>query len=355
MAPDRGHDGPQIDDAGVTLRLADPYHRLASVRLVQEIGLSPAQAEFGYRNGLWALRVRRPLVDRMEYLFEISDPNGDRQTIVDRANGLHVPGAFGEKSVIEFPGYRRPPWVDRPPLGWSASTLSIASRTIGTMHAELWQDKALPPGEAAVLLIAHDGPEYARLAALIRYAAAAVAARWIPSMRVALLAPGDRNLWYAANPAYARALADDVVPTLVERAPARSRVGVGASLGALAWLHAHHTAPGILDALFLQSGSFFHPALDPQERRFSRFREITDFVLELRRARNDPAPIPVFMTCGLVEENLDNNRHMAATLRRRGYRTQLHEVRDAHNYTAWRDALDPYLTGLIARHQHDQQ
>jgi hypothetical protein len=25
----------------------------------------------------------------------------------------------------------------------------------------------------------------------------------------------------------------------------------------------------------------------------------------------------------------------------------LHEVRDAHNYVAWRDALDPHLTGLL--------
>ena len=25
----------------------------------------------------------------------------------------------------------------------------------------------------------------------------------------------------------------------------------------------------------------------------------------------------------------------------------LHEVPDMHNYTAWRDALDPYLTQLV--------
>jgi enterochelin esterase-like enzyme len=355
MAPDLRTNGPQVDSTGVTFRLADAHHRLASVRLVHEIRLSSSQAEFDYRDGQWVLRVPRPLVNRMEYLFEIADPNGDRQTILDRANDLRVPGAFGEKSVIEFPGYQRPPWVDRPPLGWSTTTLNVASRKIGSVHAEVWQHGMLSPPERAVLLIVHDGPEYARLAALIRYAAAAVAADWIPSLCVALLAPGDRNLWYAANPAYAHALAEDVLPELRERVPARSCVGVGASLGALAWLHAHRTARGIVDALFLQSGSFFHPALDHQERHFSRFREITDFVLDLRRAAHDPAPVPVVMTCGLVEENLDNNRHMAATLRRLGYQTKLHEVRDAHNYTAWRDALDPFLTALIVRHRADER
>ena len=27
----------------------------------------------------------------------------------------------------------------------------------------------------------------------------------------------------------------------------------------------------------------------------------------------------------------------------------MREVRDAHNYTAWRDALDPHLTRLVQR------
>jgi enterochelin esterase family protein len=38
---------------------------------------------------------------------------------------------------------------------------------------------------------------------------------------------------------------------------------------------------------------------------------------------------------------------MAQTLTRLGYPTEVVEVRDGHNYTAWRDALDPHLTELV--------
>jgi len=57
--------------------------------------------------------------------------------------------------------------------------------------------------------------------------------------------------------------------------------------------------------------------------------------------------VPVTMTCGTIEENLPNNRLMANLLAAAGYPAALHEVPDAHNYTAWRDAVDPYLTRLL--------
>jgi enterochelin esterase family protein len=55
----------------------------------------------------------------------------------------------------------------------------------------------------------------------------------------------------------------------------------------------------------------------------------------------------VVLTCGVIEENIENNRLMARALQVRGYPAALHEVPDMHNYTAWRDAFDPYLTRLL--------
>jgi enterochelin esterase-like enzyme len=49
------------------------------------------------------------------------------------------------------------------------------------------------------------------------------------------------------------------------------------------------------------------------------------------------------------EENARNNRLMTQVLKNRGYPAELHEVPDAHNYTAWQDAFDPYLTRLVQR------
>jgi enterochelin esterase-like enzyme len=102
-------------------------------------------------------------------------------------------------------------------------------------------------------------------------------------------------------------------------------------------LHAHRTYPGLVDALFLQSGSFFQPRYDAHEKRFPYYERIVEFVTTVTA---DGAP--AVLTCGVAEENLHNNRLMAATLR-----APLHETPDAHNYTGWRDALHPHLTGLL--------
>ena len=57
----------------------------------------------------------------------------------------------------------------------------------------------------------------------------------------------------------------------------------------------------------------------------------------------------IAQTSGLGEENLDNNRALDARLRKRGLDSSLTEGRDGHNYSAWRDLLDPALGDLLAR------
>jgi enterochelin esterase family protein len=119
-------------------------------------------------------------------------------------------------------------------------------------------------------------------------------------------------------------------------------VGMGASLGGLAMLHAARRHPGAFGGLFLQSASFFTPRLDPQESGFPRFGRIVRFV---RGTLREPAlDARVAMTCGSAEENIHNNRLVARALG-----VDLAEVPDLHNYTAWRDALHPHLTDLLRR------
>jgi enterochelin esterase-like enzyme len=126
-------------------------------------------------------------------------------------------------------------------------------------------------------------------------------------------------------------------------------VGMGVSLGALAMLHAQRTWPGTFAGLFLQSGSFFMPRFDRHESSFPRYGRIVRFVRGVLQARADPEPVPVSMTCGAQEDNIDNNRVMASALVAQGYPAQLDEVPDLHNYTGWRDAFDPHLTRLLRR------
>jgi enterochelin esterase family protein len=330
----------------VSFELMDRHARLAAVRLRQEIGL-PGPLDLARTAGVWRLDLDVPDVLRMEYLFEVDD-HGGTHTITDPANPRRVPGAFGEKSVREFDGYRAPGWLRGPAVEGTAQSAELHAPLLGQpVPVALWSPAALDPAQPAPLLIVHDGPEFDRLGAFTTYVAASIAAGALPPVRAALLGPTDRNGWYAASDVYARTMAEVVLPGLGDIAPATVRVGVGVSLGALSMLHLHRGFPELLDGLFLQSGSFFTPKLDPQERRFSGFAAVTAFVASVHAADADPRPVPAVLTCGTVEENLANNEAMTATLQRLGYAARLVRVRDAHNYTAWRDALDPHLTALV--------
>ena len=117
----------------------------------------------------------------------------------------------------------------------------------------------------------------------------------VPDFRAALLAPpGDRNESYSASARYGNALAAELLPALAAETPITGEpVLAGASLGALAALHAHWLHPGAFAGLFLQSGSFFRRRLDGHESGFPRFARITRFVGRVhggrgvRRARAD--------------------------------------------------------------------
>jgi enterochelin esterase-like enzyme len=342
--------GPRVNTAGVTFRLPDAGHRLGGVRLWQEVRIPGDQLDFTYRRGVWRLRLPRPPVHRMEYLFELRHRDGGSETILDPHNPRRVAGAFGDHSVIEFPGYEAPAWWDAPaPGGTAAERITRSSNLSGEVAWRLWAPDALDAAESALLLVAHDGPEFDALAGLTTYAGALVASGALPPLRVAMLAPGPRDERYSANAAYARALARAVLPEIRSVAPSTAVIGMGASLGALSMLHLQRKHPALLDGLFLQSGSFFHRRLDAQDRRFSRFGRIERFVSETLRSETAPRPVPVAMTCGAIEENLENNRMMARALSAQGYDAELTEVADVHNYTAWRDALHPHLTELTAR------
>ena len=326
-----------------SLRVEDPERRLAAVRLCADLAV--ADAEFVREDGGWVLELPPTGLARLEYQLELSDHEGDTAVVCDPANPERAPGAFGEKSVLLAPGYRAPAWLDAPALDGELEQVGI--RVLGRdLEIGIWS----PAAGALPLLVAHDGPEYDKLAALTRYAGAMIERGALAPFRIALLPPGDRDEWYSASAAYGRALCNRILPAIREHvAVSGLPVGMGASLGGLAMLQAQRTWPGAFAGLFLQSASFFVPRFDRQESGFPRYGRIVRFVRRVLRASEFPEPVPVSMTCGAEEENVFNNRLMASALAAQGYDAQLAEVADLHNYTNWRDALDPHLTRLIAR------
>jgi enterochelin esterase-like enzyme len=326
-----------------SLRVDDPEERYAAVRLCSELPL--ADPGFVRDNGGWVLRLPDTGVARLEYQLELSDHDGETVVVCDPGNPDRAPGAFGEKSVVSAPGYRPPAWLEEPAVEGAFDVVGM--RVLGQdLAIGIWS-----PGEGALpLLVAHDGPEYDELAGLTRYARAMIARGTLPPFRVALLPPGDRDEWYSASAAYGRTLCNRIVPALRrEFDTAGEAVGMGASLGGLAMLQAGRSWPGVFAGLFLQSASFFVPRFDRQESSFPRYARIVRFVRGVLRTAAFDAPVPVSMTCGAEEENVHNNRLMATALAAQGYDAQLAEVPDLHNYTCWRDALDPHLTRLLAQ------
>jgi enterochelin esterase-like enzyme len=330
----------------LTFRLADPEGRYTAVRLCSDLPLSDAERSYGRDGDEWVLELEPLPIERLEYHVEVTEQDGATQTGPDPGNPLRAPGAFGEKSVLLLPGYEPPAWLEAETVEGRYEDFSVRGRGLGaTVTGRIWSP---PTDEPAPLLVAHDGPEYDRLASLTRYSAAMIAAGTLPPHRVALLAPGPRDEWYSASALYSRALYVDVIPALREQAAVEGDpVGMGASLGALAMLVTQRRAPGTFAALFLQSGSFFMPRFDSQESGFPRYARIVRVVRRILRALGHPDPVPVQLTCGSAEENVFNNRVMARALAEQGYRARLDEVADLHNYTAWRDALDPHLTRLL--------
>ena len=339
-------------------RLPDPDGRWAAVRLQQHAGLTRERAPLDFeREGAdWVLEVARPAIDRLEYQFELHGFDGSVETVPDPANPKRAVGVFGRPSLLEFPEYQAPGWLEATPGEWDRTELAARGRGLRDVPIQLCSPAGAEPAEALPLLLAHDGGELDALARLTDYASVTVAAGAVPAYRIALLSPLDRDNWYSGSTAYGRTLALAVLPRLrYEVAVAGPVVGYGASLGALSLLATQLRHPGTFGGLALASGSFFHPSDDAQESGFRRYWRVVDRVTDVLQGAMRVGPesggVPwmrVGMVCGTVEENLANNRRMAAALDESGHGVTFAEFRDAHNFTAWRDAFDPHLTALLA-------
>lgn len=399
MQPERVPPGPSVDpETGAITFRVDPDDHWQPHRVWFHLRDFGADAAFAIENGQWVARIPRPPVLRLEYLLEIAADSGEQQLVCDPGNPVRVPGVFGDKSVVTLPGYAEPAWLTAGP--------DPAGPTAGRSPARLprWQVVALdgprqigpgrdlrrarwttlvsadeaadvaPAAEHAVLdptsavaavgtllapadsgsedvlplLLVHDGPEYARLAALTLYLG--LLARREPALRcrVLLLRPVDRDRSYSASPGYARALAEGLLPEVRETVATREPVvGMGASLGGLAMLHVAVTHPGSVTAVFSQSGSFFAAQSDPMELTYRFFDRIADFVATLDGDPMRLRGLSLTLTCGTGEENLANNRRLRQRLHRAGMPVPLIENPDGHTYVGWRDCLDPALADLL--------
>lgn len=330
-------------------RLTDPGGRWRSVTLDCERAIPTPTRELTHHDGGWEMVIPAPPLTRLEYTFSVvPDQGGPASSIPDPANPLRVETAFGPKSVLELSGYAPPRWVSRTPVPGRFTAMVVDGETEDALPITVWSPADSEAAEPMPLLLVHDGPEYDLLAGLTRYCGVQIADGVLPRHRVALAQPVRRNAWYSGSPRYLRTELGAGLGRLQSTYAVSGPVAVmGASLGGLTALLAGLAGAPAVGAVFSQSGTFFQVTHDDHESGFPFFHRIEQQVQAVLHARHTDHPLRIGMTCGELEENAANNRAMAAALRRAGHFVEQALLPDLHNYTAWRDSLDPFLTNTL--------
>ena len=330
----------------IAFTLADATHDLAAVALDCDEAVAGPRRFRRTASG-WMLTLPRPPLDRLEYKLVITTRDGRTSVDCDPENVERVRTAFGERSVALMPGYRAPGWLRAAATIGSRERLTHADSSLGDLPITLWSAPGLLKDVEAPLLVVQDGPEYADLANLTTYAEAMVSNGTLPAFRMALMHPIERDEWHSANPDYIVATFDVLDRLADAYSTSADPVVMGASLGGLTALLVGLDEDSPVGGVVSQSGSFFQPGLDDQESSYPFFERVTSAVRAVVEASARSRPLAVAMTCGAMEENFANNQAMAASLTSQGHDVRFRAVADLHNYTAWRDSLDPTVTKLL--------
>jgi enterochelin esterase-like enzyme len=348
---------PSVIEDSLVFTLDDPDRTMARVGLDCDDAVA-GRRRFRRTATGWLLSIPRPELNRLEYRLVVTSRTGDTTVVCDPENPERVPTAFGDRSVALMPGYERPGWLraDAEP-GTMTKHVSEDIETdtdtdtdtngVGEIPITIWSPPGLAPDEPAHLLVVHDGPEYVELAQLDRYASVVVATGTVPPFRMALMHPVERDAWYAANESYLAAELAALEELTNEVPVVGEMVVMGASLGGLTALLVALAARPRFGGLLSQSGSFFNRDLDSQESSYPQFQRVTDAVRSVVTGPVTDSPLQVVMTCGRMEENFANNDAMSSALAELGHLVAFTPLPDLHNYTAWRDALDPALTEVL--------
>jgi enterochelin esterase family protein len=300
---------------------------------------------------LWCLTLELPERSRIEYKLEVSR-NGRSRLIRDPLNPLEAHDPFGSNSVCHGPGYETPDWTrDYPevPRG-DTEIVEVESKIFGQVRlVDLYQPAHLDEGISYPLLIVHDGNDFVRYSSLLTVLDNLIYRGEIAPMLVALTNSSRRLEEYAADPRHAKFLVEELVPRLIRQYPidahSSSRGLLGASFGAVAALHTGWLFPGFFGRLLLQSGSFVYQDRDATAHG-PELEPVVAFQTLFRANPRKPSD-RVYISCGLYESLIKQNRELVPLLRETGMEVRYTEARDGHNWENWRDRLLEGLSHLF--------
>lgn len=349
------HRMPLLDRDGATF-LFDPEGRdVRSVRLHHSIHmLGEIPFEKSKKCGIFFARLPLPWGSRIEYSLALTHANGHTEMIPDPRNPDMAWCPFGGKSVVRMGGYQLPAFCNRDDHGrhgrhGSVTELAFHSNVYGDERTvRIHHPATVSPGEALPVVVVFDGSDYINYSEMLIVLDNLHAKREVAPFVTVFSDPRDRTHEYAANPANAEFLVQDLLPAVEKRHPLLpgrdNRALLGASFGGVASLSAAMEKPDHFSKLVLQSGSFMmqHGCGEAgcQYDRLSRFVR----GLERRRPAHE---FRMYLSCGVFEALVYDLRQFVSKLDTYGYEYTYVESFDSHNWHGWRDRLGEALSFIF--------
>jgi enterochelin esterase family protein len=300
---------------------------------------------------VWFLTLDIPPASRVEYKLEVVR-NGNGEWIEDPLNPNRARDPFGANSIVRGSEYRVPSWVysDATAPTGKFDEIGIDSKVFGRRTFGLYLPARFRRTRRYPLLIVHDGHDYLQYASFGTILDNLMARLEIPDMIVALTSSPDRLREYADDERHATFLTDELVPFLdrifpLEDQP-QARCLMGASFGAVAALSTAWRRPGFYGRLLLQSGSFAFTDIGQRNHRGPLFDPVVAFVNKFR-AQPTAVAERIFVSCGMYESLIYENRSFVPILQSTGMDIHYVEARDGHNWENWRDRLREGLSWLF--------
>jgi len=301
---------------------------------------------------LWYITVDIPRMSRVEYKLDVHRGGGN-VWIEDPRNPHRAQDPFGANSVILGEGYELPEWIHADPTARAGSVVpfEMKSAAFGTTRtSKVYLPARFRATRRYPLLVVHDGSDYVRFADLKIVLDNLIHRLEIPDLIAVFTDSPDRLREYANDATHAQYITEELAPAIARQYPLyddpRQRCLMGASFGAVASFSTACRYPDYWGRLLLQSGSFAFTDIGRGNRRGPLFDRVVEFVNEYRAA---PRAVSqrVFMSCGVYESLIYENRSLVPLLDATGMQVKFVEARDGHNWDNWRDRLRLGLSWLF--------
>jgi enterochelin esterase-like enzyme len=301
---------------------------------------------------LFYLTLDIPPKSRVEYKYEVHRQGGS-QWIEDPRNPNRARDPFGANSVVHGEGYQIPEFTrhDSEARPGFLEPFRFNSRALGGWRSgHIYLPARFRRTRLYPLLVVHDGADYLNYASMKTVLDNLIHNLEIPDVIVAFTDSSDRLREYANDESHARFLTEELMPDLTRRLPIldkpQARGLMGASFGAVAAFSTAYRYPNVWGRLLLQSGSFAFTDIGKSNRRGPLFDKVVEYV---NQYRSDPVAVSerVFVSCGVYESLIYENRSLVPMLDATGMQVKFVESRDGHNWENWRDRLREGLSWLF--------